>query len=66
MVEVTDVRAFGWKLHLTNLNDGTDRIVRMDPGIHPDGVQSVIPKIAYDGTSLVYTVLNQSPSGELV
>lgn len=58
-----DLRALGWKLHLTDAVSGADRVVLTDPGIHPDGLDSVIPVFDYDGSSILYTVLSRRQDG---
>lgn len=59
-----DLRAYGWKLHLTDAVTGEDRVVATDPGVRVAGVQSVIPSVAFDGTTLLFTALSDQGGDE--
>lgn len=58
-----DLRAHGWKLHLTDAVSGADRVVARDPGVRAEEVFSVIPAIAFDGSTLLFTVLARREGG---
>jgi hypothetical protein len=54
-IEATeDLRAYGWKIHVTDIHSGSDKIAAIDDGYHPEGV-SVLPSIAFDGSQLLFT-----------
>lgn len=53
-----DLRAYDWRLHLTDTANGADRVVASDAGVRASGVSgSVVPVLDYDGSTLVYTRL---------
>lgn len=54
---LTDLRAYGWRIHVTDVSTGADRVVARDPGFRPPDVQSVLPAFAFDGSAIVYTTL---------
>ena len=59
-----DLRAYGWKLHLTDVSTGDDRVVATDPGARLAGADSVVPSLAFDGTNLLFTALTNDGGTE--
>jgi hypothetical protein len=58
-----ELRAYGWKIHVTDALTGSDRVIATDPGLRIDQSTSVVPAIAFDGTTLLYSILAQTRSG---
>lgn len=53
----TDLRAYGWRIHLLDAASGLDKVIASDPGLRVDADSSVIPALAFDGSSVAYTTL---------
>lgn len=57
-----DLRAFGWKIHVTDIHSAQDRVVASDSGVHAIS-NSVLPAIALTDGRLAYTSLEQGTNG---
>jgi len=57
-----DLRAFGWRIHLTEIRSGNDRVIAVDSGVHSIS-NSVLPAIALGAGGLAYTKLDQGSGG---
>jgi hypothetical protein len=60
--DALDMRAHGWKLHLTDLATGADRLVVSDPGERLEGT-SLLPAIGFDGSAVFFTALTTAEGG---
>lgn len=59
-----ELRAYGWQLHVTDVSTGDERVVATDPGARLAGIDSVIPSLAFDGTTVLLTVLTNDGGTE--